>query len=453
MSYKRSWMISCIFIISDTIILYGIFRLVTIVRNMLIPVLGGVSVDWQVVAPLVQLGILFGIVVYMIEGLYPGYGLTAVEELERMSKSVTLVFFFLAGVSYLNKPFQDISRAFLLISWFLALFVMPITHFILRNVISRFSWYGTPAVIFGNAKFAQQIAASLKQVRRLGWIPKLILPISAIKHGEMETIQFDLAILAPSSDLSVDKYVRVLNQKFRKVILVRQADGLGSVWVEPHDLDGHLGLGFHYNLFDGYARWIKRLLDLGMAWVLSLLLSPLLGFLGLLIVLDSPGPIFFYQERLGKTARRFNMIKFRTMAVDAEQRLNEFLQSDPAARAEYKKYHKLTNDPRITRMGKWLRRFSLDELPQLLNVLKGDMSIIGPRAYLPSELVEMGDYSPIILRIPPGLTGWWQVMGRHGTTFEERLRLDEYYISNWSLWMDFYILLKTVWVVQSGKGA
>ena len=452
MGYGKSWVVSSIFIISDTAILYGIFRLAVIIRNMLTP-LFGLNILWQTVEPLAQLGILFGIVVFMIEGLYPGYGLTAVKELQRMSKSVTLVFFFLAGVSYLNKPFQELSRAFLLFSWFLALVILPLGHFVLRNIISRFSWYGTPVVVFGDGKYAQKIAVSLKQVRRLGWCPALVLPINTIKHGGMKDIRFDVAIFAPSSTLSMDKYARILNQNFRKVILVRQTTGLGSVWVEPRDVDGQLGLEFHYNLFDGSARWIKRLLDFGIGLALSILLSPLLGFLCLLIVFDSPGPIFFYQERLGKGTKRFNMIKFRTMAVDAEQRLSELLQSDPAARAEYKKYHKLTHDPRLTRLGKWLRRFSLDELPQFLNVLKGEMSLIGPRAYMPSELNAMGDYAPIILRIQPGLTGWWQVMGRHGTTFEQRLRMDEYYISNWSLWMDFYILMKTVWVVLGGKGA
>ena len=140
------------------------------------------------------------------------------------------------------------------------------------------------------------------------------------------------------------------------------------------------------------------------------------------------------------------------MTQDSEQRLRDLLQNNPDAQAEYQKYHKLTNDPRLTRVGKWLRRFSLDEIPQVLNILKGDMSVIGPRAYMPSELDDMGDYAPTILRIQPGLTGWWQVMGRHNTTFNARLKLDEYYISNWSLWMDFYILIKTVWVIQSGQG-
>ncbi len=123
------------------------------------------------------------------------------------------------------------------------------------------------------------------------------------------------------------------------------------------------------------------------------------------------------------------------------------------ARAEYQKSHKLTNDLRLTRPGKWLRRFSLDELPQLLNVLKGDMSVIGPRAFMPAELEEMDGYAPIILRVHPGITGWWQVTGRHQNTFRQRLQMDEHYISNWSLSMDAYILLKTFWVVLSGSGA
>ena len=127
--------------------------------------------------------------------------------------------------------------------------------------------------------------------------------------------------------------------------------------------------------------------------------------------------------------------------------------SNPAANQEYQIYHKLANDPRVTRVGRFLRKFSLDELPQIWNILSGDLSLVGPRAYLPSECEEMGAYASLILRISPGLTGWWQVMGRHSTTFEERLRLDEYYLSNWSLWLDVFIIIKTVWIILSGKGA
>jgi len=448
-----TWVVSLILIISDTAILLGVFRLAVLIRNLLTPLLGRQWNLWLIVLPLVQMGILFGISVFIVEGLYPGYGMTAVKELERMSKSVTMVFFFLVIISFLISPYKGLPRSFLLFSWILALVILPISHFLIRNIISRFSWYGTEVVIFGENEKAMQIADSLKRVRRLGWRPKLILPLEAINNELKDEDRFDVAIFIPPPGLANEEYTHKLNKDFRKVILIGQTGGLGSVWVKPHDLDGRLGLEFHYNLFDGYARGIKRLMDFGMGVIISIMLIPIIAILSLLIFLDSPGPVFFKQERLGKGYKRFNIIKFRTMAVDAEQKLFDLLENDPVAKAEYQEHHKLANDPRLTRVGKWLRRFSLDELPQFVHVLGGSMSMIGPRAYMPSELDDIGDYAPIILRIQPGLTGWWQIMGRHQTTFKQRLLMDEYYISNWSLWMDVYILLKTVWVVLSGRGA
>jgi Undecaprenyl-phosphate galactose phosphotransferase WbaP len=451
MGQGKNWVVRILLMIFDAALIFDLFNLAAFIRNLLTPLLGA-PLLWQGVLPIVQLGILFAILIFWVEGLYPGYGFTGVRELERLSRSVTLVFIFLIGASYFNKPFQDLSRAFLILSWLLTLVALPLGHFMLRNIISKFSWYGLPVVIFGERKDARQIASSLNNVRRLGWRPTEILPMSAIEQRTMDPNR-EVAIFVPPSGLLVDKFVHLLNQKFRKVVLVRQTENLGSVWVEPIDLDGQLGLEYHYHLLDGYGRWLKGLVDFGVGLVLSILLCPVIVILCLVVAIDSPGPIFFCQERLGIGFSRFKLIKFRTMTVDAEKRLTDFLQTNSVARAEYKKYHKLTNDPRLTRSGKWIRRFSLDELPQLLNVLNREMSVTGPRAYLPSELSEMGDYAPIILRIRPGLTGWWQVMGRHETLFEKRLKMDEYYISNWSLWMDFYIILKTGLVVLTGNGA
>jgi lipopolysaccharide/colanic/teichoic acid biosynthesis glycosyltransferase len=155
---------------------------------------------------------------------------------------------------------------------------------------------------------------------------------------------------------------------------------------------------------------------------------------------------------MGKGGRIFDIYKFRTMYVGAEDRLENLLATDEKFRKEYLTFHKLQNDPRVTKMGKFLRKTSIDELPQIINVIKGEMSWVGPRAYLPSELEQMGDSSEIIHRVSPGLTGWWQVMGRHNLSFEERLQLDEYYISNFSLLMDVFILFKTIFVVISGHG-
>jgi len=185
----------------------------------------------------------------------------------------------------------------------------------------------------------------------------------------------------------------------------------------------------------------------------GLILLPFMAVIALLIVLDSPGPVIYAQERMGRKGKLFPCYKFRTMQVGAEAVLKVMLETNPAANEEYQLYHKLSNDPRITRVGRFLRKFSLDELPQMWNIVTGDLSLVGPRAYMPSECTDMGDYASLILRISPGLTGWWQVMGRHSTTFDERLHLDEYYLSNWSLWMDVFILIKTLWILLSGRGA
>ena len=171
-----------------------------------------------------------------------------------------------------------------------------------------------------------------------------------------------------------------------------------------------------------------------------------------MIKINSQGPVIFKQKQLGKDFKEFYVYKFRTMENNAEQSLQKLLQSNAKLRDEYEHFHKLERDPRRTKIGLFLRRFSLDELPQLWNVLKGDMSLIGPRAYLPSELHKMGSYGAIVLRVKPSLTGWWQVMGHNETTFNRRLQLDEYYISNWSLWMDIFIMFKTLWVVIKGSG-
>ncbi|RMD59823.1 undecaprenyl-phosphate galactose phosphotransferase WbaP [Candidatus Parcubacteria bacterium] len=446
-SRLKTWLVSITFLLCDFLLLLGIFYLALVVRRVLL----GPGVTWQAITPLARLGILFCIGTFFAQGMYPGYGLTAVKELERMDKAITLAFFLLAAVAYLNKPFQTFSRAIVLSAWAMSMVVLPVAHFLVRNLLSRMAWYGEPVIVFGAQPWAGQVARSLKRVRRLGWVPVAILPLERVDQ-ETRNAEVRMAIVALSGEEVAEEWFHVLNRRFRRVLLLRQSDRFGSLWVEARDLDGRLGLEYTYHLLSLRNRWLKRVIDWLGGGILLILLSPLLGLLALLIVLDSPGPILFQQERLGKQFRRFRVLKFRTMVVDAEARLQEILDRDPAARAQYERHHKLENDPRITRVGRWLRKFSLDELPQLVNVLRGEMSLVGPRAYMPSELKDMGSYADIVLRVAPGMTGWWQVQGRHRTTFQQRLQMDEYYISNWSLWMDIFILLKTFWVVLRGGG-
>lgn len=451
MYYRKKWTIILIFLAFDILIFLGIFYLAFQIRDILTPLIGRILL-WRTQAPMAQMAVLLGVITFFGMGLYPGYGLTAVKELEKMSKATTLVFFLLATASYLNKSFQEFSRSIMLIAWILAIIILPIVHFILRNLLSRTKWYGTPVVIFGEGEWVNQIETSLRGVRRLGWQVKDVFSINAIETLKLKYDTHLIAVLALPANSRIGNTPRILSQHFRKLVLIQETEYFGSLWVKPLDLDGHLGLEFNFHLLEWPSRLLKQLVDYIGAAILLILLSPFLALFSILIKIDSQGPVIFKQKRLGKDFKEFYVYKFRTMENNAEQSLQKLLQSNAKLRDEYEHFHKLERDPRRTKIGLFLRRFSLDELPQLWNVLKGDMSLIGPRAYLPSELHKMGSYSAIVLRVKPSLTGWWQVMGHNETTFNRRLQLDEYYISNWSLWMDIFIMFKTLWVVIKGSG-
>jgi Undecaprenyl-phosphate galactose phosphotransferase WbaP len=210
---------------------------------------------------------------------------------------------------------------------------------------------------------------------------------------------------------------------------------------------------YRYNLLSPLNRYAKRMVELASSLVLALVLLPLFGLLAVLVRASSSGPVFFRQQRIGRQRRLFACVKFRTMYTDAEKRLPDLLDGDARTRAEYERYARITNDPRVTPIGRFLRRTSLDELPQVWNVLRGEMALVGPRPYLPREAEKVGEYLDTIVRVRPGMTGLWQVSGRAELPFRERNVLDEYYIRNWSLWMDLSILLRTLRAVVGGRGA
>ncbi|TAL25370.1 MAG: undecaprenyl-phosphate galactose phosphotransferase WbaP, partial [Nitrospirae bacterium] len=173
-----------------------------------------------------------------------------------------------------------------------------------------------------------------------------------------------------------------------------------------------------------------------------------------LIRLDSKGPVIFLQDRVGKKGKNFKCYKFRTMYKDAGKRLQELLESNEEARMEWEKFWKLKDDPRVTRIGRFLRKTSLDELPQLFNVFKGDMSLVGPRPVTQDEIDKYyKDAAELCFSVTPGITGLWQVSGRSNTSYEYRIALDSWYVRNWNLWLDIIILFKTIKVVVRGDGA
>jgi Undecaprenyl-phosphate galactose phosphotransferase WbaP len=191
----------------------------------------------------------------------------------------------------------------------------------------------------------------------------------------------------------------------------------------------------------------KRLFDILFSLSVLILFSPIYLVLALLIAISSPGPIFYVQERVGRNYKRFGCIKFRTMIVNADEVLRQMMEKDQALRQEFADNFKLKNDPRITWIGRFLRVTSLDEFPQFWNVLKGDMSVVGPRPLVPDELYMYGNHMDKVLTIKPGITGLWQVSGRNDIPYERRVKIDVYYVNFRNFWLDLWIIIKTLGVV------
>jgi Undecaprenyl-phosphate galactose phosphotransferase WbaP len=197
-----------------------------------------------------------------------------------------------------------------------------------------------------------------------------------------------------------------------------------------------------------YRRVLKRWLDVALILLAAPFVLPAVLLLAFLVRRDG-GPAFYVQDRVGRDGRVFRLWKLRTMVVDADRRLAEHLAASPALRAEWEERQKLRADPRITRIGRLLRKTSLDELPQLLNVVRGEMSLVGPRPVIPSELSRYGEAKVYYLQVRPGLTGLWQISGRNDVDYERRVALDAWYVRNWTLWYDVLILFKTLLIVPS----
>ena len=437
------------------------------IRLLLIPVMGG-DINWTLIFHGLLFFVIANIILAWLNGLYPGFGLAAVHEMQKILYVVTLASVFLGVFLFLQQLGEAYSRFIFLLTWLLSILFMMLGRFALRNRFSRFSWWGIPMVIIGSEERALPVIDKLFQSRRLGFRPvyyfnpnyfdgETVLDVQVIRSEE------ELQNLASKSNIKhvvfTDSLEEVSSSKFHwmrdvfpNILFVLKTSPFGSLWVRAIDLHGTLAIETNYHLLNKQETIIKRILDIFLTILLLLVTWPIFLVLMLLIKLDSKGPIFHTQKRLGENGELFDSIKFRTMYEDSERMLKNLLNNDSQARQQYQEFHKLSNDPRITRLGKFLRRYSLDEMPQFFNVIKGDMNLIGPRSYLPRERAAMGEFAKIILKVKPGITGWWQVMGRNATSFKERLQLDEYYISNWSIWLDVYIMIKTVWVILSGQG-
>lgn len=265
---------------------------------------------------------------------------------------------------------------------------------------------------------------------------------------EIKKLKIKVAILC---DYAGDRK-KIFNY-YRYTIYVTQAKDTITTSLQLKDIGGILGFSSTHNLTRKINLVIKRFIDISIIVISSPVVIPVMIFLSLCVKLSSKGPVFYGHKRVGKNGKEIKCWKFRSMYKDSQKMLEEILLTNPEMKKEWEENRKFVNDPRVTKFGKFLRKTSLDELPQLFNILIGNMSFVGPRPVTKDELEKYGENANYILTVTPGLSGMWQISGRSDTGYEERINLDSYYIQNWSIWLDMWIIIKTIWVVLRGKGA
>jgi Undecaprenyl-phosphate galactose phosphotransferase WbaP len=264
-----------------------------------------------------------------------------------------------------------------------------------------------------------------------------------------------MAIVAKPS-LDPKKLKHLLNTSvsaFRYNVIIPNFFNISSIWMSVRDFNGVLGIDASNKLNLSFNLIVKRFMDLCVVLIGGIIILPFLLIIALLIKINSRGHVLYKQKRLGINGKHFYTYKFRTMAVDADQQLQKLLETDSALREEWETNHKLHKDPRITGIGRILRRTSIDEFPQLINILKGEMSLVGPRPIVDEEVEKYGEDYNRVFSVKPGLTGLWQVSGRSNANYLDRVAYDIYYLQSWSVWLDLWIIFKTFGVVLIGKGA
>jgi len=418
----------------------------------------------------------FGIV-YLIaiayEGLYIGR-----EPFSEESRILVKALILAGLISFIIVLLSEKSNILMLWLWIFSLVLFPTFRYYGKNLLFKYKIWYEPILILGNNTAGREFAENMMHRPFLGYsvIGFLEDGMSESKTVEVQNETYEilgtvheycevaekygvnvaLISLPHFNKEEISELVAKVQQCSRRVIIVPHAKGIAMQNSKLlHVLSNNTFLlELNNNLKRTDNQFWKKTFDLFLALLLLPLLVPVFLIISLLIKLDSKQSVFFTQKRLGQHDTYFQCIKFQTMYDNNDEILQKYLAENKEAAEEWAKYKKLKSyDPRVTRVGRILRKTSLDELAQVINVLKGEMSFVGPRPYLPREREEMGENAGLILEAKPGITGLWQVSGRNRLPFAERVRLDSWYVLNWSLWSDISILIKTVVVVLKRDGS
>ncbi len=420
--------------------------------------------------------ILITIICIAYEKLYTRR-LTFWRETKRLIAAVSLAFLLMLAAVSLTKMGGEVSRTVVVTAYGLSLIILPISRYAAKTLLARLKIWHEPVIIIGSDPVGREVAQALIKDRYVGYAlvgfvdnngqhaPVMVNGREIPLLGQVQDIaqilhqtRVKTAIIAiphlPGGELV--KLNNSLQPYLRSILIVPDLLGIPVIGGEVDYFFDEQILAFRTrnNLASRINIIAKRLFDISVGSIMLLVMLPLIIGLALAVRLDSKGTALYMGRRIGRHGREFRCYKFRTMFMNNDEILEEFLHDNPEALEEWQVYAKIKgDDPRVTRVGKWLRKFSLDELPQLINVLKGEMSLVGARPYLPREKENMGVYVDTILLANPGITGLWQVSGRNEIDFAGRLKMEAWYVRNWSMWLDISLLFRTVGVVLSRKGA
>lgn len=411
------------------------------------------------------------------EGLYTRR-LPFWEEARKVIRAITLTFILAFAMVSVMKLGGEVSRTVLLMGYVLALAVVPLGRFLAKTLLSYSGLWNESCLIAGTGPQARMIIEALARDHYLGYTVKGLVGVSEAESvGLVSIADKDYQVLGPirdlpgilkrhgvrhvviaAPDLAGPELVSAVSQiqpYTRSILVVPDWSGIPVIGGEAEYFFNERILAFRTrnNLASRGNVISKRAFDIIVGSLLLLLSAPFLFLIALLIRLETPGAAVFAHRRLGKNGNEFNCYKFRSMVINAGELLPKLLQDHPELQEQWERDFKLKDDPRVTRIGRILRKTSLDELPQLVNVLKGDMSLVGPRPIVAEEMARFGGMARDYMMVLPGITGLWQVSGRNDIDYEERVMMEAWYVRNWSLWLDISLLFRTIGVVLSRRGA
>jgi Undecaprenyl-phosphate galactose phosphotransferase WbaP len=411
------------------------------------------------------------LIVFQILNLYPGISLAPAEELRRFFIGSFLTHGGIILSRYIEKDSWDSITAALIVSCCFSTVILLTARSITHWLLYKTRLGGIPAVIYGSGSTGKLVVDCLLGNIRTGYVPVLILdddPEGINKYRSIPVIhdtsigpeivrhyRIKMAIIAMPK-LDDQKLKHIMNTSvsaFRYSVLIPDFFSAVNIGMSVRDFGGVLGFVTNNKLRMWWNLMIKRFMDMVIVCVGGIFILPFLFFIALLIKLSSPGPVLYRHKRLGMNGKHFYAYKFRSMVIDAQERLQELLKSDPEIKKEWEQNHKLAKDPRVTGIGRFLRRTSIDEFPQLINILKGEMSLVGPRPIVDEEVEKYGEDFNRVFSVRPGLTGLWQVSGRSDTDYNARVAYDTYYLQSWSGWLDLWVLFQTFGAIARGRGA